>query len=350
MTRARRRAAAAVLLLGALAAACSPGPVETRQRFTAMGTIVDVTVYDHPEDDARAAIRAVEALFRRYEVEWNPWEADSAMARVNAALAEHREIRADADLRGMLERASELNTATGGLFDPAVGGLIRLWGFHDDERPPVAPPAPERIKEWLASARPFDGVLADGLAEGEAAPVIDLGGFAKGEAVDRAIDLLTEAGITNAIVNAGGDLRAVGDKGDRGWRIGIRNPRGEGVIAAIEIESDESVFTSGDYERYFELEGRRYHHILDPRTGYPAAETVSVTVLHSDAATADAAATALFVAGPDGWPETAGRLGLDTVMLMDRAGRLHMTPAMQERLWINREAGEREILLKEPGG
>ncbi len=132
----------------------------------------------------------------------------------------------------------------------------------------------------------------------------------------------------------GGDLRAMGRRNGRAWRIGIRHPRRPGVIAGIDIDGDESVFTSGDYERFFEYQGVRYHHILDPETGYPAIGTVSLTVIASNGALADASATALFVAGPGEWPELAQALGIELVMLVAGDGHLEMTAAMARRVTL----------------
>ena len=173
---------------------------------------------------------------------------------------------------------------------------------------------------------------------------LDLGAFAKGVAVDRAIAALRAAGIDNAIVNAGGDLRAIGAR-ERPWRIGIRHPRAPGVLASIETRGDESIFTSGDYERYFEAEGTRYHHIIDPRSGYPARGTASLTVIHTEAATADAAATALFVAG-DAWPRTAADMGINRVMRVRADGTVEMTPAMAGRIRFETET-EPAVMLRE---
>ncbi len=175
----------------------------------------------------------------------------------------------------------------------------------------------------------------------------DLGAFAKGYALDRAIERLHELGINNAIVNAGGDLRAIGQHGERPWRIGIRHPRQDGILASVEISGDASVFTSGDYERFFEVDGKRYHHIIDPRSGYPANKTTSVTIIHDNAATADAAATALFVAGPDDWVMIARNLHIRFVMLIDTDGIIHMNPAMQSRIQLEPDTNT-EIRLSQP--
>ena len=329
---ARCRGLGLALAVLALLAACAREPVETRVRFLAMGTLVEVTVFDFPDDAARAAIADVEALFRTLQDRWDPW-GEGELGRLNAALGTGAPAIPGPELGELLARAAELDRRSGGLFEPAVGGLIRLWGFASEEAAPTAPPPADALAAALAAVTPLPALMqADGSLRGAPGVALDLGGFAKGEAVDLAIELLRARGVGDAIVNAGGDLRAIGRHGDRDWRIGIRAPRGEGLLASIEISGDESIFTSGDYERYFMFEGRRYHHILDPRDGQPTAGTTSVTVLGERASVADAAATALFVAGPDDWPGVAAALGVDAVMVVDAAGVVELTPAMQARV------------------
>jgi thiamine biosynthesis lipoprotein len=330
------------LAAAALLVACAREPVETRARFMAMGTLVEVTVFDFPRDEAQAAILDVESLFRDLQQRWDPW-GDGELARLNAGLAAGATVEPSPELGALLARAAELDRLSGGLFEPSIGGLIRLWGFNTDDTVPSAPPPPAEIAAALARITPLPELIAqDGRLRSAGDMAVDLGGFAKGAAVDLAIGLLRDRGIRDAIVNAGGDLRAIGRHGDRDWRIGVRAPRGEGILAAIEISADESEFTSGDYERYFMLDGRRYHHILDPRDGYPTQDTASVTVLGVEAAAADAAATALVVAGPEHWPAVAAALGVDRVMLVDAEGGIHLTPAMQDRVYLP-DAADREI-------
>lgn len=326
--------ALALAVIVMLAAGCDRAPEETRLRFSAMGTLVEVTIYDFPADEAHRAATDVEALFRRLQKRWDPWDTEGALGRLNEALAAGDAALPDPELAALLGRAADLSRASGGLFEPAVGGLVRVWGFDHDDAPPTAPPAAETVAAALAAVRPLAAAWRPGEITGPPGMALDLGGFAKGEAVDRTIALLRERGVGNAIVNAGGDLRAIGDHGDRPWRIGVRHPRSEGMLASLEISGDESVFTSGDYERFFIHDGVRYHHILDPRTGYPAPGATSVTVIHADAAVADAAATALFVAGPDDWPSVAAALGVQQVMLVDADGIVHLSPAMAERVKI----------------
>jgi FAD:protein FMN transferase len=336
---------AVVLLL----AACGRDAAdqETRHRFMAMGTLVDVTTWAAPTAEAEAAARAVEALFHELHLAWDPW-GDGELGRINRALAAGESIMPEADLADLLLEAAAISRASDGLFDPGIGPVVRLWGFSRDESRPDAPPDADAIAAALAGTAPLPELVeAGGRISGPPGARIDLGAFLKGVAVDRGLALLREHGIEHAIVNAGGDLRAIGRRGDRAWRIGIRAARDGGVFAALETQDGEAVFTSGDYERYFEHEGRRYHHILDPRTGYPAEGIVSVTVVHDNAGFADAAATALLVAGPADWPATARALGVEAVMVVLADGGIELTEPLQARIRFTDEANLRNARLRE---
>ncbi len=339
-----------VLVVAALAA-CSraaPEPEAYKTRFLTLGTLVDISLWG--VDDARAAdaVRAVEQALDAVHRRWHAWEP-SELTRINAALAAGETVGIDADAVAVLQDAARLARASGQLFNPAIGRLIALWGFHGDAAPAGPPPDADAIAALVAAAPTMDALAFDGLRLSSANPAvqIDLGAYAKGLAVDRAIAALRALGIEDAIVNAGGDLRAIGRHGERPWRIGIRHPLERGVFASLETRGDDSVFTTGDYERYFIHDGKRYHHVIDPRSGRPAEGTLSVTVIHDNAAEADAAATALFVAGPDDWRETARRLGIDHVMLIDAGMNVHMTRSMADR--IHFEGDEPRIVIVADG-
>ncbi|HUG97983.1 MAG TPA: FAD:protein FMN transferase [Gammaproteobacteria bacterium] len=341
-TASRAAARAAVLLLAALLlVGCGRGDEEVRHRFMAMGTLVDVTTWGVPRTEAEEGAREVEALFLALHREWDPW-GDGALGRVNQALAAGEDAAPDEDLGALLAEAAALSAASDGLFEPAIATLVKLWGFSREETLPEAPPPADEIAARLAGTRPLAALVGPGgRVSGPPGAQIDLGGFLKGVAVDRGIELLRARGVDHAIVNAGGDLRAIGRRGERPWRIGIRAAREQSILAALEVEGDEAVFTSGDYERYFVHDGRHYHHVLDPRSGYPTAGIVSATVVHRNAGLADAAATALMVAGPDDWPATARALGVDSVMIVHEDGRIELTGALRPRIRFRDEAQER---------
>jgi len=324
-----------LLLAGILIAACqSPkAPVIFEEKMMVMGTVVSVTIAGEEDKLSNKAFHDLLTDFKYMQAAWNPWKKGS-LARVNQLLPMGPAFTIGPGIKDILERSRILAQKSDGLFNPAIGKLVKLWGFHQDEMPEGPPPSDAQIQKLLTSGLTLDALTVEGLSLVSRNPdiTLDFGGFAKGYAVDKAIEHLQRLGIKNAIVNAGGDLRAIGSKGDKPWVIGIRNPRTEGIIASLRIKGDESVFTSGDYERFYDYKGNRYHHILDPRTGYPANETRSVTVVHGDAATADAAATALFVAGPKRWEEIAKKMAVSEVMLIDKAGKILISAALNARI------------------
>lgn len=326
-----------ILLLSLLVSGCGDSERARQAKFYAFGTEIDVSLYGVDADTAANTVDALEQAFNNVNDTWHAWQP-STLTRINEAIANGESIDIQPQVAKVINEAAGYADDSQHLFNPAAGRLFELWGYHQDNwsesRPP---PAQEEIDAWLAAAPSMDDIsIEDGTLRSENKQVkLGFGGFAKGTAVDTAIEALKQQGISNAIINIGGDLRAIGRHGDRPWRIGIRHPRKEGgMLASVAIEGDESVFTSGDYERYFSYEGKRYPHILDPRTGYPARDNISVTVIHPQAARADAAATALVVAGSD-WPQIAVSLGIDHVMLMRADGQIEMTPAMTEQVRLS---------------
>ncbi|HEY5791556.1 MAG TPA: FAD:protein FMN transferase [Gammaproteobacteria bacterium] len=329
----RRARAIAGLLLALLAAGCSPPPGLHEERILVFGTWVDLALWGVDEATAARAGRVIQGDLGDLHTRWHAWEPGE-ITRINALVAggDGAPIEVDPGVAPVLARARELSIRSGHLFNPAIGRLIGLWGFH---RPPAerAPPPAQALAALVAAAPTMADLELDGTRLVVRNPLVqlDFGAFAKGYGVDIAIGRLRELGIRTALVNAGGDLRAIGQRGDRPWRIGIRAPSGDGLLAAISVSGDESLFTSGTYERRFEFQGLHYHHIIDPRTGYPARGVTSVSVLGRDGAEADAAATALLVAGPAGWPAVARALGIEHVLLVDEQGTVQMTPAMAAR-------------------
>jgi thiamine biosynthesis lipoprotein len=187
---------------------------------------------------------------------------------------------------------------------------------------------------------------------------IDFGGYAKGYALDRAADILRDAGIRNALVNVGGNILALGRRGDTPWRVGLEDPRGPAgeahLLGTIELADGEAIGTSGDYRRYYVVDGKRYAHIIDPRSGYPATGVRSVTVVVSPrpgaGALSDAASKPLFIAGASGWREAAEKLGITQALLVDDEGRLHVTPELAQRLQGRDVAAQRRMAPTAGGG
>ena len=236
----------------------------------------------------------------------------------------------------MLQDAARLSALSQGLFNPAIGGLVELWGIHADEFK-AALPDEKLVAQWVASNPQMSdiAITTDLVSSSNKAVQLDLGGYAKGYALDRAAEILHQQGIHNALINIGGNVMALGQPGKRAWRVGIQHPRKSGALATLELHDGEAIGTSGDYQRYFMLDGKRYCHLIDPRNGYPAQGVQAVTVLtHGVRAgvLSDVVSKPLFISGVRGWRAAATRMDLQEAMLVDAQGEIHLTAAMQKRL------------------
>ncbi len=309
----------------------------TDQRLYAMGTWVDLSIRDADPSIADAAIEEIGALLAAFERDYYAW-TPGQLADLNNRIRAGETASVSAELAALLSDAKRLSARSEGLFEPGLGALVELWGFHAPVNVREFPPSEVEIGRHLAAGARVASLRVDGrrVASDSRGLKLDLGGIAKGAAVDAILSLLSEHGVEHALVNAGGDLRVIGRSGGReearNWRVGIQHPREAGLLGVIELQHGEAAFTSGDYERFYDYDGERLHHILDPLTGHPVTHTQSVTVIAADGTTADAAATALFVAGGERWREIARALGIDAVLRVDASGNLELTERMQERL------------------
>ena len=253
------------------------------------------------------------------------------------------------DVEHLINQAQALAINSQNLFNPAAGKLFELWGYHADNWFESRPPPTEGLIDKYLNINPtMKNISIDYgiLSSNNTGVKLGFGGFAKGYIIDIAISALQGKGIRDAIVNIGGDLRVIGARGKHQWIAGIRHPRKNGILASIALNDDESVFSSGDYERYFEYKNTPYPHIFDPRTGYPTEDTTSVTVLHNNATQADAAATALFVAGKY-WPSIAAKMEIEHVMIVRSDGQIELSKEMMKRInFINKKKSPiiREIM------
>ena len=322
-----------LVLLAALLTACSR-PVHHQESYV-FGTRVEILVADAGETQAKTAINVVLGEFDRLHRRYHAWQP-SELTELNTALAEGKAWHVSQEMTALLRDAQRFSALGDGLFDPGIGWLIHAWGFQSDDFKSVLP-SPAVLSGW----REHRAGIADLRLNGETVSSpshrvsIDLGGYLKGYALDRASVILHEHGIHNALINIGGNILALGDKHGDPWRIGIQHPRRPEPIATLELRDGEAIGTSGDYQRYFELDGKRYSHLLDPRSGTPVNHTQALTVLippRPNAGTlSDVASKPLFIAGP-GWPALAARLDVDQVLRVDADGRIAVSPKMYERL------------------
>jgi len=322
-----------LLLLWALAA-CSPPPLVQQQSYV-FGTLVEVSVYGAPEAKAQQAIAAVLTRFDAVHHQLHAWQP-SELSRLNTTLAKGAHTPVTPELAAMLRDAQAVSAESNDLFDPAIGNLIALWGFHADS-PQGRVPDAAAIARWVnAAPRMRDLHIENNVVWSDNPAVqLDLGGYAKGYALDEAVRILASRGIRNALINIGGNVIALGQHGDRPWRVGIQHPRKPGTLATLDLHDGEAIGTSGDYQRYFEAGGRRYCHLIDPRTRWPASGMQSVTILMSGehaGTRSDALSKPLFIDGAARLADHASRLGIADYLAVDAAGQIHVSPAMKARL------------------
>jgi len=342
--------AARLVFLAALVfllAACAKAPLHHQESFV-FGTRVEVLIAGLDEAQARPAAAAVLREFDRLHRTYHAWQA-SELSTLNEAIAVGKTLEVTPEMAALIADAQGIAAGGEQLFDPGIGGLIRMWGFQSDEFK-AALPDPELLASWRAAHPGIADLQLDGLrvSSRNRSVALDFGGYLKVIALDQAADILRAQGVNNALINIGGNVLALGTKNGERWRVGIQHPRQPGPLATLELNDGEAVGTSGDYQRYFELDGKRYCHLLDPRTGAPAMHTQSLTVLITPRPAAgtlsDAASKPLFIAGPE-WPALAKKLAIDQVLRIDAEGRLQVSSALHRRLeFVGAQAKMLEII------
>ncbi|MBF0293860.1 MAG: FAD:protein FMN transferase [Magnetococcales bacterium] len=305
-----------------------------------MGTLVEISTWGVTEPVSRRAVGLAFDEMARIEDRMSRMRPDSELARINQA--QRGELQPiSAELAQVVARGLEMGRLSSGAFDIGLAPLSDLWGFSL-EPPPTRPPPPERIADWLAqrARQNGNGIALGGTAENKirlenAGVGLDLGGIAKGYAVEQAVGILRREGVHDALINAGGDMRILGSKGGKPWHVGLRDPRDpQGVAAILDLLGEVALSTSGDYERYFMADGVRHHHILDPKTGQSArAGLISVSVQAPDAMTADGLSTALFVLGEQAGLEMLRHFPGCEALLIRADGGHFQTPGFIGR-WV----------------
>jgi thiamine biosynthesis lipoprotein len=318
----------------------APPPL-VRRSFLAMGTEITVTLAPQRRGqfrDVKAAMAELKGLLGGFGHHAWAWGVGS-LAQFNREIAAGHIAAIPTPLKPLFERAWAIRSASDGLFEPRIAALVHLWGFDSMERIRTSPPADEDIALLLAALNSANDYQGQSDHYGPAPNTgWDFGGIGKGYIIDLALAGLGRLGFTNATIDAGGNVAVRGRRRDRPWRIGIRKPLEPGddieeprLIGVLDA-SDESINTHGDDQRFFICDGRRYSHLLDPRTGTSARGLRSLTVIHHDGALAEAGGAALFVSGPDHWPALARKLGIDKVVAVDEHNQITVTAALASRL------------------
>lgn len=308
----------------------SPKPYKETQFL--MDTIMEITAYG---PNAEPAVKAAFTEIKRLHDLTNNFDPGSQVSQINQAAGKNR-IKADPDLITMMQRSNELSDKLAGSFDITVGPLTELWGIG---RKGEFVPSQEEIDKVLplVNYRVMEIDQAAGTVYlPKAGMALDLGGIAKGYAVDKAIAILKAKGIQSALINAGGDVRVIGKRPDGNpWRIGVQHPRNQdAMIAKLALTQWDTMETSGDYQRFITKDGVRYSHILDPRTGRQPRQLDSVTMVLNSSTDGDIFSTAFFVLGPEKTLELIKQFpGVDVIMATVD-GKVIVSPGLEGKVEV----------------
>ena len=312
-----------------LALACAaPARAEWLSRVVdgIMGTRITVELWDTDAAHGEQSIDVVIAEMNRIDADMSTYKSDSELSRVNALAARQPVVVSD-ELFGLLATAMEYSRITGGAFDVTYASVGFMYDFRRHHRPSEA-----EIRKALSAVNYRHVVLNEArhtVRFARSGMRIDLGGIAKGYAVDRGIGLLQQRGVQHALVSAGGDSRVIGDRFGRPWMIGIRHPDHKDEIVTRLPLVDTAISTSGDYERYYDEGGTRYHHIIDPRTGHSASLVRSATVLADTATRTDGLSKTAFVLGAEAAIAIYEKLGDVDAILVTPDGVVHYTKGLE---------------------
>ncbi len=312
-----------------------------------MDTLVNITVVSDSEDSAEKAIDTAFSEIEKIEKLSNFFSSDSEISRINKN-AGISEVTVSSDILELLGKALHVSDITEGAFDVTIGPVIRLYDFHKKIKPEEY-----TIKNNLPFVNYRDMIIDRNKSTvflRRKGMLIDPGGIAKGYAADKAVETLKRQGIHSGLVSVAGDIKAFGLKPDgRPWKVGIRNPRippnpplvkgGKGgfsddIMATIELK-DMAISTSGDYERFFVLNNKKYHHLLNPKTGHPAQGCRSASIITREAAFTDAFATGVFILGPEKGMKVLEKMGFDGIII-DGQGKTYITPGLRGKIEFKR--------------
>ncbi|OIR04943.1 thiamine biosynthesis lipoprotein ApbE precursor [mine drainage metagenome] len=327
-----------------LLTSCFKEPLYHSQSYV-FGTLVDISIYGESDELARQhadhILQDFQSLHNRFHA-WKPISATqlSELGELNAAFQAGKQVPISPDLASILADATTLSVKSNGLFNPAIGQLIGTWGFQHDEFSPID--IDDAKIQALVKAKP---AMTDIVIKGKIAystnPAVklDLGGYAKGYALDIAAAYLRQQHVKDALINIGGNIIALGQHGDKPWRVGIQHPRSPTAIATLDLADGWAIGTSGDYQRYFMLNGKRYCHIIDPRTGYPTQHTQAVTVLvppsKNSGVLSDVTSKPIFIESPENRLKTAQAFGIENFMVIDAQSNIFVSKQMAQKLhWV----------------
>lgn len=309
----------------------------------AMGTAVKKTIYSETKELNEEANILINSRLKEFENQISVRVIDSEVDRCNRNYAAGGVFQLSDNILDYLKQEMQICEETNGAFSPCIRPVSSLWGIEDGD---TDVPMDEQIQSALQHSNPEDmEITEDGIIFHESGMAFDFGAVGKGAACDEVAKTLEQAKVQGAVISIGGSVLAYGDKGDgKEWHIGIQDPRAEEgeVFGVVDVNGNQVISTSGDYEKYFEKGGKRYHHIFDPATGYPAdSGLISVTIISESGFMSDALSTACFVMGLEDGMDYAQKKGVEAVFVTTEK-KVYVTPGIQKKFRLKAENYELE--------
>ena len=335
------------LMLMTMMLSCSSDKLMHSEKMQVLDTYADVTIAGADEDSVRRAIKDVEQELKAIDHISYTFHEGSELSALNTAIADGEALQVSDELVELIELSKQLSEQSGGLFNPAVGELTALWEFHCEAESCSESPFPDEIKKLvaekekqvIASSPSMSDIKLSGniVSTGNRHIRLEFGDIIRGYALDKSIEHLRALNIKNAMVEIGDDVRIIGHKKDHPWWVGIQDATGEHLLGTIELTQASALVTARALARSHDTQGSVYRHVIDPSTGMPVDEISRVTVIHDSGAEAAVAATALLIAGLDGWYQLAEAMGVTAVLMYTRDGTLYLSPAMSDRMHWKQE-------------
>ncbi len=306
-----------------------------KSNLLVFGTLTKITLHQVSSKQAQQTFSQIENYFNLVHTQWHSWLGDGMLMQINGAIKRGETIKIDQETQTLIELSKRINLQSNGLFDPAIGQLINLWGFNqlNDE---WNYPNEAELKRLIKSKPSVQNIKIKNnfLSSTNTDVLLDFGGIAKGYAIKQAMLLIKNNGINNATINSGGDICVIGKKQNAAWNIAIRHPNKKSLLASVKLHSGECIMTSGGYERFVEHKGKRYSHIINPITGYPVNKVFSVSVIDTNAALADAAATAISLVPSNNWFTLKNKLKVNAIIALDENNQIIISESIQKRVTV----------------
>ena len=328
---------AAIVLF--LVASCERNGGIFEDELKVLGTFGQISIVGMSPEAAEEAAQAVEKDLEVLDYIGYTFEAEGELHQLNEAIAQGRPMRVSDGLVGAIKDAGKLYTASGGIFNPAAGELTAYWEFQCEQDECSEHPYPDEVQklldEQIAKITHWHPSMDDLFIRGNEVTSrnrlvkLEFGDMIRGLALDKGIEHLGRLGVSNAMIDIGGSVRTMGTRGDHDWWIGIPDATGKHLIASIENIDDQSVVTVRTFDKSFGKHGLVYRHIVDPRTGMPVKDVLSVTVMHGNAMIANAAAVSILIAGTKDWKMVADKMDVHKILLITKDGTIYTSAAME---------------------